>query len=132
MANHQPDSLHSNHNMIYVSVLGFNLNHSVIQINLCKSYGIPTMKTEVPKETFQAIENKPIGEYQRPNQSTLPLKKRTLTAFENQWNQNRQESKSTVPNLDVDATNIRIVPGVIRHTSSPNSSLAFYYYYDTK
>ena len=88
------------------------------------------MNTEVPKETFQAIENKPIGEYQRPNQSTLPLKKRTLTAFENPWNQNRQESKSAVPNIE--ATNIRIVPGVIRHTSSPNSPLAFYYYYNTK
>ena len=76
------------------------------------------------------------------NQRKLPLKKRFGATFENlyfnfgkepekhnnPWIQNRTEKIENILQK-TESRNANILPGVIRHTSCPNRSLAYYYDY---
>ena len=77
------------------------------------------------------------------NQSQLPLKKRFGTSIENScfpiyqeqeriknpWIQKQQNMENNLQKPE--ARRVSISPGVIRHTSCPDRSLAYYYNYSS-
>ena len=68
------------------------------------------------------------------NKTNLPLKKRFCGMFEEDMC-NRQKDEDTINRCGVKQEhgkerNAKILPGVIRHTSCPDSYLAFYFKYE--
>jgi hypothetical protein len=65
----------------------------------------------------------------------LPLKKRFGATFENGGLNVKKEAEthqsSIIPKQEEPLQTVHILPGVIRHTSCPDSSLAFYYKYNS-
>ena len=65
----------------------------------------------------------------------LPLKQRFGATFENGGFIGKKEAEplknNIIPNQEENWKTVHILPGVIRHTSSPDSSLAYYYKYNS-
>ena len=132
-----------------------SIDRSVIvsNYNLKKEEKITFLKFEDPfssDDSDNSLEEKTFGDSHK-NQNMLPLKKRfgisldysnlnlrtTPNEHTNPWIQMQQDYiKATTDEdkklLKPEPKKTKILPGVIRHTSCPNNTLAYYYNYSVK
>ena len=85
--------------------------------------------------TDQAFQQMGNNKDYRSDQRKLPPKKRFRATFENGGFIGKEEAEplknNIIPNQEENLKTVHILPGVIRHTSSPDSSLAYYYKYNS-
>ena len=116
-------SLKSSNQMI------ININYRMSRIsqheNIPNLYFDPTEKPNKCQQMFSE------QLYNIANQNNLPLKKRFCGLFvEDLCSSGKDENnKSMVKKEHKEERNAKIFPGVIRHTSCPDTYLAFYYKY---